>query len=114
MNDERGVGLPWVVINGFVRITTRAGLFATPFTTDVAFGHVADWLAVDGTVVPTETPDHLRLWRELVSQAGFGGNLTTDAWIAAIAIGNGASVVSFDSDFARFPNLVWENPASFG
>jgi hypothetical protein len=43
-----------------------------------------------------------RLWSELLRAAGSGGDLTTDAWIAAIALAHGASVLTLDSDFARF------------
>jgi hypothetical protein len=48
--------------------------------------------------------------RELAARAGTGGDLTTDAWIAAIAITHGASVLTVDSDFGRFPNLRRESP----
>jgi len=36
--------------------------------------------------------------------------LTADAWIAAIALAHGASVLTLDSDFARFPGVRWESP----
>jgi len=39
--------------------------------------------------------------------AGSGGDLTTDAWIAAIPLAHGASVLTLDSDFARFPGVRW-------
>lgn len=45
-------------------------------------------------------------WLEVWScQPFFTGKLWTDAWIAAIATENGCRVVSFDSDFAKFPGL---------
>ncbi len=67
-------------------------------------------VARHGVVVVQETPEHGRTWRRLLEAVGSAGDLTTDAWIAAIAIGHGASVLSLDSDFARFPGVVWENP----
>lgn len=33
-----------------------------------------------------------------------------DAHLAALAIGHGADLVSYDSDFARFPGLRWRRP----
>ena len=57
-----------------------------------------------------ETEEHARLWSELLNTTGTGGDLTTDAWIAAIALAHGASVLTLDSDFARFPSVRWENP----
>jgi predicted nucleic acid-binding protein len=41
---------------------------------------------------------------------GTGGNLTSDAHLAALAIENGAELCSCDSDFSRFPGLRWRNP----
>jgi predicted nucleic acid-binding protein len=38
--------------------------------------------------------------------------MTTDTHLAAIAPAHDAVLVSFDSDFARFSGLRWENPAS--
>lgn len=37
-------------------------------------------------------------------------NLTTDAHLAALAIEHGATLVSADRDFGRFPHLRWHNP----
>jgi predicted nucleic acid-binding protein len=68
------------------------------------------WLEHENVRVVQETEEHARLWSELLRGAGSGGDLTTDAWIAAIAIAHGASVLTLDSDFARFPSLRWENP----
>ena len=41
---------------------------------------------------------------------GTGGNLTSDAHLAALPIEHGAELCSCDSDFARFPGLKWNNP----
>jgi predicted nucleic acid-binding protein len=42
--------------------------------------------------------------------AGSGGNLTTDAQIAAIARRRRATVHTADTDFARFAGVRWTNP----
>ena len=39
-----------------------------------------------------------------------GGNLTTDAHLAALAIEHDLEVCTTDTDFARFPGLRWKNP----
>ena len=41
-----------------------------------------------------------------------GGNLTTDAHIAAVASENGLVIYSNDTDFARFLNIKVVNPLS--
>lgn len=45
----------------------------------------------------------------LLQKAGSGGNLTTDAQIAASSVRLGARVETADTDFARFP-VDWSNP----
>jgi predicted nucleic acid-binding protein len=75
-----------------------------------AWDLVDDQLAHPGVRVVKETEEHPRLWSELLRGAGSGGDLTTDAWIAAIALAHGASVLTLDSDFARFPGVRWESP----
>ena len=37
-------------------------------------------------------------------------DLLPDAHLAALAIEHGLTVCSTDGDFARFPNVRWENP----
>ena len=53
---------------------------------------------------------HLVLLRRALDAAGVGGNLTTDAHIAALAIEYQAEVHTSDTDFSRFPGLRWRNP----
>jgi toxin-antitoxin system PIN domain toxin len=110
INSERPVGLTWVVVNAFLRLTTKPGLFERPLTIDEAWELVDGWREHPNVRVVQETEEHARLWSELLRGAGAGGDLTTDAWIAAIAIAHGAAVLTLDADFARFPNLRRESP----
>jgi hypothetical protein len=68
------------------------------------------WREHPNVRVVQETEEHARLWSELLCGAGAGGDSTTDAWIAAIAIAHGAAVLTLDSDFAWFPSLRRESP----
>jgi toxin-antitoxin system PIN domain toxin len=38
------------------------------------------------------------------------GNLAADAWIAALALEHGCTVVTCDADFARFSGVRWRHP----
>ena len=42
--------------------------------------------------------------------SGTGGNLTSDAHLAALALEHHGTVVTYDSDFGRFPGLDWQQP----
>jgi len=110
MSSDEPVGLPWIVLNGFLRLTTRSGILPRPLSLETALRMVETWLACDHIVQPREADDHWPIVRRLLLGAGTGGNLVTDAYLAALAIGNGATLVTCDRDFARFPGLSWITP----
>lgn len=90
---------------GFLRIATRPGIFARPLTIDEALGQVDDWLNHPRARVIQPTERHAAALARLLVGAGRGGDLVTDAHLAALAIEHGAELGSFDPDFGRFPGL---------
>ncbi len=96
------VGLPWVSLLAFVRISTRSNAFARPLTSDQALSLVESWLGCPAATAVDPGRRHVALLAGLLSTAGTAGNLTMDAHLAAIALEYGATVVTFDRDFARF------------
>lgn len=89
---------------------THAKILETPLTVEEAFGLVDTWLESDIVSLIAPGPRHYSLYRSLLIQVGVGGKLTTDAYIAAIAMENQAVVFSNDNDFSRFSGLNWQNP----
>ncbi len=69
-----------------------------------------DWLAADVVWVPVPGPRHGTLLADLIRRHQLRGNLISDAHLAALALEHGLTLVSADSDFARFPELSWTNP----
>lgn len=112
LDGDESVGLPWIVIVGFLRLTTNGRVFATPLAVEAACEMVDDWLALDVVSVPLEKPTHWKVLGEFVRASGTAANLVTDAHIAAIATTRDATLVSCDRDFARFDGLRVENPLS--
>ncbi|MDZ7642040.1 MAG: type II toxin-antitoxin system VapC family toxin [Desulfurivibrio sp.] len=110
LSGEESVGLPWVVILAFLRLTTNQRVFEHPQTIKEAGAYIDEWLAqpVVSAVVPG--PNHWSVLRNLLAASGTGGNLTTDAHIAALAIEHGYTVYSTDHDFKRFAGLSHINP----
>jgi uncharacterized protein len=103
------VGLPWLVILGFLRLSTHPRVFTKPLSADQALERVALWISQQNVQVVQESAHHWTILRELLAAAGTAGNLTSDAHLAALAIGNGATLASFDTDFDRFQGLRWQN-----
>lgn len=112
MNADETIGLPWIVLSGFVRIATSARIFSAPLSVSDALVHVDNLLAHPLTTIVTEKTEHWKTLQALLIEAGAAGNLTTDAHLATLAITHGATLASCDTDFARFrqQGLRWENP----
>ena|SRR5215469_7658654 len=104
------VGLPWNVLLAFLRLTTRRGPLSHPLSLAQSLDLVDAWLSLPSVTIVHPGPRHARLLRDLLEPWGAGGNLTSDAHLAAIAIEHGAELCSSDSDFARFAGLRWRNP----
>lgn len=104
------VGLCPMVVFAFVRIGTHRRAYEHPMSIEVATDHVEAWLARKVCrFIPMESID-VEMILSLLKQAGTGGDLTTDAQIAAIALRTGATIHSADTDFLRFPGVKVLNP----
>lgn len=111
LSGEETVALAWIVILGFVRITTRPGAFARPLTPEQAFEVVDGWLSRPCVTILSPGDLHWSILRGLLGQAGTAGNLSSDAHLAALALEYGATLCSSDLDFARFgKQLRFFNP----
>jgi toxin-antitoxin system PIN domain toxin len=112
LSGRETVGFSWNVILAFLRLTTRPGLFRRPLPVDTAFDVAASWISQPCATMVDPGPRHLQIMRELLRPLGTGGNLTSDAHLAALAIEHRAELCSSDTDFARFRGLKWRNPLS--
>jgi toxin-antitoxin system PIN domain toxin len=99
------VGFAWIALLAFIRVGTSPSIFPNPMTADQATGQAEAWLGAPAAVAVHPTSRHVGLLRALLRESGTAGNLVTDAHLAALAIENGADVVSFDRDFGRFTQV---------
>ena len=104
------VGLSWIVALGFVRLWTNSRIFSHPMNVDQAATHVESWLARRSVLTVNPGARHAELLFGFLRTQGRGGNLTTDAHLAALAIENRAVIHTADTDFLRFPGVKWTNP----
>jgi toxin-antitoxin system PIN domain toxin len=110
LSGTQPVGLCPAVIIAFVRIGTNPKAYAEPMAVDEAAAHVEAWLEQPVVQVLEVDANDIHKTLELLCAAGTGGNLTTDAQLAATALRHGATVHTADSDFGRFPEVRWHNP----
>ena len=112
LNGTQPVGLSWVTVLGFIRLTTHRQILANPLTASTAGAHVRAWLAQPCVAVLHPGNRHADVLFGLLEHLGSAGNLTTDAHLAALCIEHQAELHSTDADFARFPGLRWTNPTA--
>jgi hypothetical protein len=110
LNGDESIGLPWMVLVGFLRIATNPRALPHPLEATAAIRIIDDWLALANIVPVREKDGHWETLRGVLDRTGTAGNLTTDAHLAALAISHSAVLVSCDNDFARFRQVRWENP----
>lgn len=104
------LGLAAIVASGFLRVTTHPRVFKEPSPLPVALDFVDAVRRSPSTVPVLPGPRHWDIFRALCERVGATGNTIPDAFLAAIAIEQGATWVSADRSFAGFPDLRWQHP----
>ena len=112
LSGTEGMGFAWLAMIGFVRIVTNPRVMPAPISVDQAMESLQDWLGQPSARVLSPTARHPFVLRDLLREVGTGGNLVNDAHLAALAIEHRAEIVSYDTDFARFPGVRWGPPAA--
>ena len=110
LSGSEPVGLTWIVILGFLRIVTHGSIMPHPLSAEIALELIDGWLRQPVVRILQPSNQHWQLVKELLSQIGTAGNLTSDAHLAAFAIEHAACLYSSDNDFSRFHSLRWKNP----
>ncbi len=111
VSGSEAVGVTSAVLTGFVRIVTHPRIFTVPTPLPQATSQCDALRGAAGVLSVEPGRRHWDIFRELCVAAGAKGNLVADAAHAATAMEAGATWVSFDRDFARFPGLKWISPA---
>ncbi len=114
MRGGRPVGLGWATVMGFVRIVTHPGIQSSPLKVEQALAITDSWFGRTNVQVLHPGSRHYGIFGALLREVGTGGNLVTDAHLAALAMEHQGELHSNDADFARFPGLRWVNPIASG
>jgi uncharacterized protein len=112
LNGPQRVGIPWMSLWAFIRIVTNPRALEHPLTPGAAWDYVQEWLDAPATWIPTPGRGHREILGSLLVQHDLRAGLVTDAVLAAICIEHGLTMISADSDFARFTQIAWVNPVA--
>lgn len=110
LSGQDRVGLAWLPMLAFVRLSTSPRVFPSPLSPAQAMSRVQEWLRAPSAVVVHPTERHAAILDRLLTASGSGGNLTNDAHLAALAVEHRAEIVSYDTDFTRFREIRCRRP----
>ena len=110
LSEDTVVSIPWAVTLGFVRLMTHRQVLETPLSVSACCSIVEEWFDRPN-VQPLEPGSrHFLIFKEFLSSSGSGGNLVTDAHIAALVVEHSSELHTNDADFSRFVGLNLFNP----
>lgn len=110
LSSVETVLMPWVSLIAFIRISTHPAIYSEPLSIEAALDNAEAWLQVPNVITGEPDGRHVQRLGELLRATGAGGNLVTDAHLAALALQYDATVMSYDNDFSRFPGVRWQQP----
>jgi|SRR5215217_3200937 len=112
LNGFEPVGISELVLSGFMRLVTNSRVFQEPTSPEDALAYCDAIRSAPATISVRPGVRHWDIFAQLCRSVRARGNLIPDAFHAALAIETGATWISSDRDFAKFPDLRWELPES--
>ena len=107
-DGDEVLGIPTLMLSGFVRVSTNASMVTSRLSAPEAFSRCHEFMAHPAAVLLETGPRHWDIFRSLVLESGVAGPHVADAYLAAFAIENNATFVTFDQGFRRLPGLKLE------
>jgi hypothetical protein len=103
-------GVSPLVLAAVVRITTNPRVFRDPSPATEAFAFCNNLLSQPHAEAIAPGERHWGIFERIARETSTRGPRITDAWFAALAIERGLTWITYDRDYARFPDLDWRQP----
>ena len=100
------VGVSDVALAAVIRLATNPRVFVRPDRTAAVLEYLDVLLEPPGQLLRAGSR-HWSRFAELCRDLGLRGNLVPDAYLAALALEQGAQLLTFDRGFGRYPGLRW-------
>lgn len=110
LGGSESVGISEAVLSSMTRIVTQGRLYTDPATPQECMEFADALLATPTVLIVRPGPRHWAIFRHLVTTHRLRGNDVPDAYLASIAMEQGATFVTLDRGFARFDGLRTVNP----
>lgn len=105
LGEGETLGIPWHTFIGFLRLTTTAQISQRPLNHAQAYSLIQAWVSNPQVTIPEPGRRFWRVLQQIGSDGQTRGRSWSDAYLAALAIENGAQFASFDRDFRKFSTL---------
>jgi toxin-antitoxin system PIN domain toxin len=110
LNGPEPVGLPEQVLASVIRLVTNHRIYQDPSTPAAVLSFCDALLEAPAVMRVRPGERHWEIFHGLVSQHGLRGNDIPDAYLAALALEQGATWVTTDRGFARYEGLRLLDP----
>lgn len=108
--DDEPFGVSELVLSSFLRIVTNHRVYLEPTPPHLALDFCQAVLEAPAAVPVRPGSNHWRIFDSLCRGLNARANAIPDAYLAAMAIELGATFITTDAGFARFPRLSWRRP----
>jgi len=98
--------------SAFVRLVTNRRIFREPTPAGEAIEFVSVLLSAPRTKLVSPGPGHWQIFVDLVRDLNLTGDDVPDAFIAAASLDLGATLITSDRGFRRFPGLRVAEPVA--
>jgi toxin-antitoxin system PIN domain toxin len=107
INGGTAFGIAPQVLASLVRLCTHPKIFKEPDPLEDCLRFCHALLEHPNATIVTPAERHWNIYRELCLKSDARGNLSQDAWFAALALEWGCEWITEDQDYARFDGLKW-------
>ena len=105
-------GVSPLVLSAVARIATNPRIFKHPSPIEEVLAYCDNLLNQPHCEIVQPGERHWTIFKRLCVEAGMRGPRITDAWFAALAIERACTWITYDRDYARFPELDSREPSA--
>ena len=109
--DDAQFGMSPLALSAVARIVTNPRVFREPSPIEEAFVFCDSLMSRPNCELVRPGERHWSIFTRICVEAGVRGPRVSDAWFAALAIERACTWITYDRDYARFPDLNWRPPA---
>jgi uncharacterized protein len=102
------LGLSDVALAGVVRLATNVRVFVRPDNAEAVLDYLDALLDPPAQLVRAGAT-HWPRFADLCRTLALRGNLVPEAYLAALALEQGAQLITLDRGFGRYPGLRWRS-----